>query len=145
MKEIKELRAELQREHESRAAAEKRLGAQSEALAMNMEAMFQELSGALHILNGVVQEVRHHTHVTHELLVARQARDQPAQRTSMVAHQPVPVPPQPGTSTVSGFNNILSNVVTSEGISQVEVEMYPMVIEEQLHTPPHHDGSHMEA
>ena len=61
MKELQELRAEIQQEHASRVAAEKRLENQSESMATNLETMLQELSGGLHNLNGIVQAVTNHT------------------------------------------------------------------------------------
>ena len=143
MNAIEELRTENQRAHELRATAEKSLEEQFQVLAKGIDARFKELLGALNSLNGAVQEVRNHTHVMEELLKARKAQDLLAQRTSLVAHQPVPVPPQPGPSTVSGVNNILANVIMSEGIANVDVEMDPALIGEQLQHPHHDDEAHM--
>ena len=143
MKELQELRAEIQQEHASRVAEEKRLENQSESMAKNLETMFQGLSGGLHNLNGIVQAVRNHTHVTYELLVAtKQAQDRLAQRTPTAAHQPEPMPPHP-EPTGSRINDILSNVVTSEVLNHVDVGMYPVVLEEVPPRP--NDDSHMEA
>ena len=136
--ELQELRAEIQQEHASRVEAEKRLGNQFESMAKNLETMFQGLSGGLHNLNGIVQAVRTHTHVTYELLVAtKQAQDRLAQRTPTATPQPEPMPPHT-EPTGSRINDILSNVVITEVLPHVDVELY----EEAPLRP--NAGSHME-
>ena len=126
MKELQELRAQVQQEHTSRVEAGLRLENQFGNMANNLDTMFQELSRGLHNLNGIMQAVRTNTHVTYELLVARkQAQDQLAQRTPTATPQPEPMPPHTAPSG-SRTNDTLANIVVDvvEVLPHVDLGLY---------------------